>query len=257
MHSFGPAFLSDSLQVEATAGTFHPEYGSYMVEGVPRTPYALHSVDACAHVFRNMRARRSAISTAVKTLYGPDAEVVTLTAFPTMGALRGREYTLGVPGETNPVSESSLFPDQAIAHHPRFYAATASFRRRKGCRTCAALPLYQDERTDMFEDAPVGHAAGPRRPWLVHRTMSSGVNPNPVQRSIYMDAVGFGAGLCCLQTTFGCTCMREVSLVISGTLTTNPTTTLTKPLMNPRIGDRLCRCCLPGRRDPRAAGIKG
>ena len=219
-------------QTERTVGTYHPEYGSYMVEGVPRHPYVLHSLDACMDVIFNMRRRRMDISDAVKTLYGADAEVVSLTSFPTMGSLQGREFIGRTSGQTpcySKTSKSPLFPDVAIGHHPRYDALTNNIRNRKGCRVAVTIPLFEDKNTDMFENAPVSNSAGELSAWHVQRNMGLEYNPNPVKRSIYMDATGFGAGLCCLQTTFGCRCMREARYLYDQVLPPSPISSTPHP----------------------------
>ncbi|ELV11968.1 Glutamate--cysteine ligase catalytic subunit [Tupaia chinensis] len=102
---------------------------------------------------------------------------------------------LGCPGFTlpeykpNPVeggaSKSLFFPDEAINKHPRFGTLTRNIRHRRGEKVVINVPIFKDKNTpspfiETFpEDDEAARASKPDH--------------------IYMDAMGFGMGNCCLQ----------------------------------------------------------
>ncbi|XP_067014302.2 glutamate--cysteine ligase isoform X2 [Anabrus simplex] len=165
---------------------WRPEYGAYMIEGTPGKPYG----GLLAHfniVEANMRYRREEAEKLLKS----GEELMTLTSFP----------RLGCPHFTDPVTEptpgsgashSLFFPDEAIyPGHPRFKTLTRNIRQRRGEKVAINIPIFKDKNTpspfvESFvgagSDGEAGRAALPDH--------------------VYMDAMGFGMGCCCLQLTF-------------------------------------------------------
>ncbi|XP_047651087.1 glutamate--cysteine ligase catalytic subunit isoform X3 [Phacochoerus africanus] len=162
---------------------WRPEYGSYMIEGTPGQPYG-GTMSEFNTVEDNMRKRREEAT----SLLGENQALCTITSFP----------RLGCPGFTlpeykpNPVEEgaskSLFFPDEAINKHPRFSTLTRNIRHRRGEKVVINVPIFKDKNTpspfiETFpEDDEAAKASKPDH--------------------IYMDAMGFGMGNCCLQVTF-------------------------------------------------------
>ncbi|XP_067609533.1 glutamate--cysteine ligase catalytic subunit isoform X2 [Pseudorca crassidens] len=162
---------------------WRPEYGSYMIEGTPGQPYG-GTMSEFNTVEDNMRKRRKEAT----SLLGENQALCTITSFP----------RLGCPGFTlpefkpNPVeggaSKSLFFPDEAINKHPRFSTLTRNIRHRRGEKVVINVPIFKDKNTPspFIETFPEDDEA----------TKAS--KPD----HIYMDAMGFGMGNCCLQVTF-------------------------------------------------------
>ncbi|XP_072782548.1 glutamate--cysteine ligase catalytic subunit isoform X2 [Taeniopygia guttata] len=163
---------------------WRPEYGSYMIEGTPGQPYG-GTMSEFNTVQDNMRKRRQEAASVLKE----NEAVCTVTSFP----------RLGCPGFTLPdymptpveggASKSLFFPDEAINKHPRFSTLTRNIRHRRGEKVVINVPIFKDKNTPspFIETFPNddGEAAKAAKPDY-----------------IYMDAMGFGMGNCCLQVTF-------------------------------------------------------
>uniref|UniRef100_A0A8C3RSZ2 Glutamate--cysteine ligase n=2 Tax=Chelydra serpentina TaxID=8475 RepID=A0A8C3RSZ2_CHESE len=163
---------------------WRPEYGSYMIEGTPGQPYG-GTMSEFNTVQDNMRKRRQEAASVLKD----EAALCTVTSFP----------RLGCPGFTLPeceptpveggASKSLFFPDEAINKHPRFSTLTRNIRHRRGEKVVINVPIFKDKNTPspFIETFPKddGEAAKAAKP-----------------DHIYMDAMGFGMGNCCLQVTF-------------------------------------------------------
>ncbi|CAL9687977.1 unnamed protein product [Knipowitschia caucasica] len=163
---------------------WRPEYGSYMIEGTPGQPYG-GTMSEFNTVEGNMGKRRREASFLLKD----NETLATVTAFP----------RLGCPGFTRPehpptpvekgVSKSLFFPDQAINVHPRFSTLTRNIRHRRGEKVVINVPIFKDKCTPspFVEKFPEDDGEAARAALPDH---------------IYMDAMGFGMGNCCLQVTF-------------------------------------------------------
>ncbi|KAF7465644.1 glutamate--cysteine ligase catalytic subunit [Marmota monax] len=161
---------------------WRPEYGSYMIEGTPGQPYG-GTMSEFNTVEDNMRKRRKEATSVLEE----NQALCTITSFP----------RLGCPGFTlpeykpNPVeggaSKSLFFPDEAINKHPRFSTLTRNIRHRRGEKVVINVPIFKDKNTPspFIETFPDDEAAKASKP-----------------DHIYMDAMGFGMGNCCLQVTF-------------------------------------------------------
>ncbi|MEE6476612.1 hypothetical protein FKM82_011143 [Ascaphus truei] len=163
---------------------WRPEYGSYMIEGTPGQPYG-GTMSEFNTVEDNMRKRRQEAS----SLLTENDSICTITSFP----------RLGCPGFTLPestptpveegASKSLFFPDQAINKHPRFSTLTRNIRHRRGEKVVINVPIFKDRKTPS--------------PFIerFHNDDGEGVRAAKPDH-IYMDAMGFGMGNCCLQVTF-------------------------------------------------------
>ncbi|KPI93415.1 Glutamate--cysteine ligase catalytic subunit [Papilio xuthus] len=166
---------------------WRPEYGAYMIEGTPGKPYG----GLLAHfniVEANMQYRRAEAS----TLLNNGEVIMSITNFP----------RLGCPNFTNPpftpnpktgVTLSHFFPDEAIfPGHPRFKTLTANIRERRGEKVAINIPIFKDLNTKI----PVDNS----------HDLEPGI---ALPDCVYMDAMGFGMGCCCLQLTFQACCITE------------------------------------------------
>nr|XP_033792537.1 glutamate--cysteine ligase catalytic subunit isoform X2 [Geotrypetes seraphini] len=160
---------------------WRPEYGSYMIEGTPGQPYGGTMADFNT-VEDNMKKRRQEAS----SLLQQNEVICTVTSFPRLGCpgFTLPEY-LPTPVEKS-ASKSLFFPDEAINRHPRFSTLTRNIRHRRGEKVAINIPIFKDRNTQTpfiekfaSDDGEGGKAAKPDH--------------------IYMDAMGFGMGNCCLQ----------------------------------------------------------
>merc|ERR1719272_1212127 len=78
-----------------------------------------------------------------------------------------------------PIAQSRFVPDELINPHPRFGTLTANIRKRRGRNVKIMAPLFKDKYTDLTPEEGSGGTPG-----------------------VYMDAMAFGMGCCCLQVTF-------------------------------------------------------
>ncbi|XP_045760592.1 glutamate--cysteine ligase catalytic subunit isoform X1 [Maniola jurtina] len=176
--------LADPQNVKSL---WRPEYGAYMVEGTPGKPYG----GLLAHfniVEANMRYRRAEASTLLK-----DGEVImSITNFPRLGCpnFTSPPYT---PTPDKGVTRSLFFPDEGIyPGHPRFKTLTSNIRKRRGEKVAINIPVYRDKNTKI----PIDDC---------HVLEPGAALPG----AVYMDAMGFGMGCCCLQLTFQACCITE------------------------------------------------
>ncbi|MBW0462468.1 hypothetical protein O181_002183 [Austropuccinia psidii MF-1] len=192
--------LSSSL--DSAFPNFHAEYGSFMVEATPGLPYRF-SLENCLKVQSNMNHRRQLIREVLKDNQLP----ITLTSFPSLGAV-GLFIEPHYP-RIDQFGQSIYLSDQIISQHARFHTLTSNIRERRGSKVAIFLPIYQD----MFTPRPFKDPTIPiDPPKITHsNNLSSQLNSNDPQtieipiipdNHIYLDAMGFGMGCCCLQVTF-------------------------------------------------------
>ncbi|GLB37673.1 putative glutamate-cysteine ligase [Lyophyllum shimeji] len=216
-----------------TVPTFHPEYGRYMLESTPGSPYTGTIPDLLA-VEGNMRFRRSLARQHLK----PNEIPMSFTSFP----------RLGVPGQfTEPyydpadaVSSHSLFlPEEITNPHARFPTLTANIRRRRGSKVCINLPLFIDSRTPRpFID--------PTIPWQrnIYPEDPEAKNGAALRDHIYLDAMGFGMGCCCLQLTFQACNVNDARRMYDGLIPIGPillALTAASPAWRGYLADVDCR----------------
>merc|ERR1719498_2342904 len=116
-------------------------------------------------------------------------DVISLVAWPLMGI---GEFSTPWEKPGGPISRSLFVPDNMINPHPRFGTLTRNIRKRRGKKVQIQIPLYQDEKT---KEGPLGDAK-------VYSVVSQDNQSSEETKEIYMDAMGFGMGMCCLQITF-------------------------------------------------------
>jgi len=173
----------DELLKQNYQASWKPEYAKYMIEGTPGLPYGSKLSDLLK-VENNMKLRRQLI----REKLGKDDVVVSITAFPTLGApdflypnyyhpnpdpklisLSPKifkniddtkyedQYTLEeILNNMKPSCSQSLYiPDQAITDHARFPTLTANIRKRRGSKVAINLPIYKDHLTPQPFREPV------------------------------------------------------------------------------------------------------
>lgn len=183
------------LPTPASAGlcSWHPEFGAYAMEAVPMLPYG-DTLAHCNVVECNMRKRRAEVS----ALLGPDEEIMCITVFPRLGcdAFTHPSYK---PSLDSVVMPSLFVPEQMIYQsHPRFGTLARNIRMRRGKRVVINVPIFRDVNTPQpFVEDLVKLGAD--------EEALSGALPDHV----YMDAMGFGMGNCCLQVTLQACDMAE------------------------------------------------
>ncbi|XP_030747860.1 glutamate--cysteine ligase catalytic subunit [Sitophilus oryzae] len=158
---------------------WRPEFAAYMIEGTPGKPYG----GTLAHfnvVESNMRNRREEASELLKE----NECLMTLTSFPRLGC---PNFTVP-PSQPTPNeggTKSLFFPDAAVfPGHPRFMNLVRNIRKRRGEHVAINLPVFRDKNTKI----PVDDS---------HR-----IRKAALPDCVYLDAMGFGMGCCCLQLTF-------------------------------------------------------
>ncbi|GAA5874509.1 hypothetical protein JCM3774_005742 [Rhodotorula dairenensis] len=175
---------------DACIPVFHPEYGRYMLESTPGAPYGA-TLDDLLLVEGNMRFRRKLAKSRMKSHEVP----LTLTSFPRLGAPGIFTDPYYPPG--GGVARSLFLPDEVTNEHVRFPTLTANIRRRRGSKVAINMPIYFDENTPRpFVDPTVPRD---RNLWPEDANAREGA---ALDDHIYMDAMGFGMGCCCLQITF-------------------------------------------------------
>lgn len=175
---------------------WNPEFASYMVEGTPGVPYGVDGqlLTSLCSIEESMRYRRSEVQSALQ----PDESVMSITSFPRLGC---RDFTHPIcqPQPNTSASGSLFFPDEAIYNgHPRFKTLVRNIRARRKRKVIINLPIFRDINTpnpfmEMFNDEESRRAMKPDH--------------------VYMDAMGFGMGCCCLQITFQATHIEEAKVL--------------------------------------------
>lgn len=169
--------------------SWHQEYGSWMLEGTPASPYSGFT-SSLLHVEQNMRLRRARVLGAI----APDEVAPTMVCFPLMGTTNF-VYPPAAQVAPSPASCSSQVPDSCINSHPRFSTLTANIRQRRGGKVDIRAPLFHDSETPEFKGEPASK----------RRRTQQGENGNSChdeEPTIKMDCMVYGMGCCCLQVTF-------------------------------------------------------
>ena len=147
---------------EDKVSVWNPEYAAFMIEGTPLKPFLLNQPNLGAVIWDSLRLERAALAKQLTHLF-ENAFPVTFGSFPTLGTLPPAKLAC-------PHSKSKSFPTSWINPHPRFATLTANIVARRGGKAVeVVIPTWKDSLTTVA--------------------------------SIEMDAMGFGMGCCCLQTT--------------------------------------------------------
>src|SRR5579859_1177246 len=123
-----------------------------------------------------------------------DTEIpITITSFPRLGCPNFTDPPFSPSG---PAARSLFVPDEIINTHPRFRTLTANIRSRRGRKVAINVPIFHDTHTPRpFPDPTIPFD---RREYPEDTDALEAAKPD----CIYMDAMGFGMGCCCLQITF-------------------------------------------------------
>ncbi|EGC38811.1 hypothetical protein DICPUDRAFT_96768 [Dictyostelium purpureum] len=168
---------------------WRPEYGRFMIEGTPGSPYEGLGRQLLA-IQQSLVKRRESVQRYLK----PEESILTVTCYPRMGCKGFTEPQAEVKG---PVAESQFLPDMVINPHFRFSTLTANIRKRRGSNVSINIPMFKDTFTKEYVD---------QQTYISPDQDDKAINQ---PYNIYMDAMGFGMGCCCLQATFQLPDMEE------------------------------------------------
>ncbi|KAL8897761.1 MAG: hypothetical protein Q9207_007035 [Kuettlingeria erythrocarpa] len=170
--------------------TFHPEFGRFMLEATPGKPWGIGFKDLL-DVETNMKWRRA----IAKEHMEPNEYPITLTTFPRLGT-KDQSITPYFPPSGERL-RSQFLPDQIANPHIRFPTLAANIRARRGRKVEINVPVFKDEKTATpFKDPTVDYDL---HKWPEDDDVRNGAVKVD---HIYMDAMAFGMGSCCLQITF-------------------------------------------------------
>ncbi|KAF8650391.1 hypothetical protein AX16_005199 [Volvariella volvacea WC 439] len=229
--------IVDNISAECSEGAsvpkFHPEYGRYMLESTPGVPYTGFIRDLLS-VESNMRYRRSLARGHLK----PNEVPLTFTSFPRLGV--PEQFTEPYFDPANAVSSHSLFlPEEITNPHVRFPTLTANIRSRRGSKVAINLPIFFDSKTPRpFIDPSV--------PWDrdLYPEDREARNGAALPDHIYLDAMGFGMGCCCLQLTFQACNVTDARRMYDGLIPIGPimlALTAASPIWRGYLADVDCR----------------
>ncbi|KAK2754704.1 Zn finger-containing GTPase- Activating Protein for ARF [Arachnomyces sp. PD_36] len=170
--------------------TFHPEFGRFMLEATPGKPWGIGFKDLL-RVESDMKRRR----VIAKEHMNANEYPITLTTFPRLGTKDDFTYP------HYPVSGSALrsqfVPDEIANPHIRFPTLAANIRGRRGRKVELNVPVFKDKNTPWpFKDPTVNYDM---HNWPEDDDVRNGAAK---EGHVYMDAMAFGMGSCCLQITF-------------------------------------------------------
>ncbi|KAL1618524.1 glutamate--cysteine ligase [Diplodia seriata] len=172
-----------------TAPVFHPEFGRFMLETTPGKPWGIGFKDLL-DVEPNMKRRR----VIAKEHMDPAEAPITMTTFPRLGL---GDYITPYYPPSGPKLRSQYVPDEIANPHIRFPTLAANIRARRGRKVEINVPVFKDERTPWpFHDPTVNYDM---HNWPEDDDVRNGAAK---ENHIYMDAMAFGMGSCCLQITF-------------------------------------------------------
>ncbi|KAK7509786.1 glutamate-cysteine ligase-domain-containing protein [Phyllosticta citriasiana] len=179
----------DPKKSDVAAPVFHPEFGRFMLEATPGKPWGIGFKDLL-DVEQNMKWRRVIAREHMASNEFP----ITMTTFPRLGS----PDCISPPyPPSGPRLRSQFLPDEIANPHIRFPTLAANIRARRGRKVEINVPVFRDERTPWpFKDPTVNYDL---HNWPEDDDVRNGAAKD---NHIYMDAMAFGMGSCCLQITF-------------------------------------------------------
>ncbi|RMZ86966.1 hypothetical protein DV736_g5805, partial [Chaetothyriales sp. CBS 134916] len=184
-------------KIAAPPPTFHPEFGRFMLEATPGRPWGIDFKDLL-DVEANMRLRR----VIAKAHMDPDQYPITLTTFPRLGTKD--DFTTPYYPPSGPALRSQFVPDEIANPHIRFPTLASNIRWRRGRKVKLNVPVFKDVNTPSpFKDPTVDYNL---HKWPEDDDVRNGAAKDGC---VYMDAMAFGMGSCCLQITFQAKNIRE------------------------------------------------
>ncbi|GAB1216182.1 ADP-ribosylation factor GTPase-activating protein gcs1 [Aspergillus terreus] len=176
---------------------FHPEFGRFMLEATPGRPWGIGFKDLLK-VESNMKWRRE----VAKSHMAPNEYPITLTTFPRLGTKD--DYIQPYYPPSGPALRSQFVPDEIANPHIRFPTLAANIRSRRGRKVELNVPVFKDTNTPVpFKDPTVNYDL---HKWPEDDDVRNGAVKDD---HVYMDAMAFGMGSCCLQITFQAKNMTE------------------------------------------------
>ncbi|KAJ5153462.1 Glutamate--cysteine ligase [Penicillium canariense] len=176
---------------------FHPEFGRFMLEATPGQPWGIGFKDLLK-VESNMKWRRE----VAKAHMAPNESPITLTTFPRLGTKD--DYIQPYYPPSGPALRSQFVPDEIANPHIRFPTLAANIRSRRGRKVELNVPVFKDRNTPSpFKDPTVNYDL---HQWPEDADVRNGAAKDD---HVYMDAMAFGMGSCCLQITFQAKNMTE------------------------------------------------
>lgn len=161
-----------------------------MLEATPGKPWSINFKDLL-DVESNMKWRR----TIAKDHMAANEYPITLTTFPRLGTKD--DYIRPYYPPSGPMLRSQFVPDEIANPHIRFPTLAANIRSRRGRKVELNVPIFKDERTPSpFKDPTVDYGM---HEWPEDADVRNGAAKDD---HVYMDAMAFGMGSCCLQITF-------------------------------------------------------
>jgi glutamate--cysteine ligase catalytic subunit len=119
---------------------------------------------------------------------------ITMTTFPLLGDRKSVTPWYPPSGEK---LRSQFVPDEIANPHIRFPTLAANIRARRGRKVELNVPVFRDEKTCWpFRDPTVDYDM---YTWPEDADVRKGAAKD---NCVYMDAMAFGMGSCCLQITF-------------------------------------------------------
>jgi glutamate--cysteine ligase catalytic subunit len=180
----------DALTQKASLPTFHPEFGRFMLEATPGKPWGIGFNDLL-QVEDDMKLRR----VIAKAHMDKNQFPVTLTTFPRLGTKDDFIEPYFQP--SGPALRSQFVPDEIANPHIRFPTLAANIRSRRGRKVELNVPVFKDSKTPSpFKDPTVDYDL---HKWPEDDDVRNGAAKDDC---VYMDAMAFGMGSCCLQITF-------------------------------------------------------
>ncbi|KAK8241558.1 glutamate-cysteine ligase-like protein [Phyllosticta capitalensis] len=179
----------DPKKSDVAAPVFHPEFGRFMLEATPGKPWGIGFKDLL-DVEQNMKWRR----VIAKEHMAPNEFPITMTTFPRLGS---PDCITPPYPPSGPKLRSQFLPDEIANPHIRFPTLAANIRARRGRKVEINVPVFRDERTPWpFHDPTVDYDL---HNWPEDDDVRNGAAK---ENHIYMDAMAFGMGSCCVQITF-------------------------------------------------------
>jgi len=124
----------------------------------------------------------------------PNEYPMTLTNFPLLG---DRKSIIPYFPPSGSKLRSQFVPDEIANPHIRFPTLAANIRARRGRKVELNVPVFHDEKTPRpFSDPTVNYDL---HNWKEDDDVRNGAVKSDC---VYMDAMAFGMGTCCLQITF-------------------------------------------------------
>jgi glutamate--cysteine ligase catalytic subunit len=199
--------LEKLQNLENVDSLWHPEYARYMLEGTPRVPYS-HHLSELTKVMDNMVLRRSLAA----SMLPPNCHLMSIANYFWLGV---GDFCSHSPTPDSGSSCSLFLPDHIIAKHVRFRTLTANIRCRRESKVQINVPIFKDSLTPSPFKEPLSESLKqflesnniPVPPSLPDYT------PFALPDHIYMDAMGFGMGCCCLQVTFQACSVEQARLL--------------------------------------------